>query len=282
MGTIYLLTSIFTEAVGKTVDKLNFQHTKISPQLMTVLAFSIMSSLLALWIYLTRQPFPEIGLLPVGLVLLVGLLSFGGNVFDVLSLKRTDLSLREPLTGFESIMAGLLSCLFFPDQAKITYLIAFILGLIVVCYGISRRKLTKSQKRGLIYLCFGILLYAILPNIYQITLEFMSPDWLALLRCIIVLMLVFVFFMPNNFKKQFTLKKFNYTFLASVFYAINAVVGMYAISTYGVAFTMLFFMLGPALKYLSAHFILKEKVQRGEILSSLMLAVIAAMAVVSS
>ena len=41
---------------------------------------------------------------------------------------------------------------------------------------------------------------------------------------------------------------------------------------------MLFLMLGPALRYLAGQFILHEKVRRGEVLASLMLALVVAVA----
>jgi len=266
------------ESAGKTTDKLSFRRTKISPQLMTWLTFMVMSVALLIWVWLTHQSIPEPNLTTIGLVVLVGLFSFGSNVFDVLSLRRNDLSLREPLMGFEPISAGLLAYLLFPDQRKLAYLIAFVLGFFVARWGINRRKLKKSQKKGLVYLWIGVLLYAVLPSIYQIALEHISPSWLALLRCLLVLVLVTLFFAPKNLAKQLTLRRFNYTVVAGVFYAIGAVVSMYAISIYGVALTMLFLMLGPALRYLSGYFILGENVRRGEVLSSLMLAVIVAMA----
>jgi drug/metabolite transporter (DMT)-like permease len=278
MGFFYLFAAIFAETAGKTLDKLNFRRTNISPQLMTWLTFLIMSSVLFGWVWLTHQPVPEFSLTVIGLIVIIGLFSFGGNVFDVLSLKRTDLSLREPLVGFEPISAGLLGYLLFPDQRKPIYLVAFILGVFVVRWGISRRKLRISQKKGLAYLWISVMLYAILPSIYQFALEYITPSWLALFRCSIVFVFVTLFFAPKNIAKQLTVKRFNYTFVASIFYAIGAVVSMYAISAYGVALTMLFLMLAPALKYLSAYFILRENVRKGELLSSLMLAVIVAVA----
>jgi glucose uptake protein GlcU len=65
-------------------------------------------------------------------------------------------------------------------------------------------------------------------------------------------------------------------------YAIGAIANMYAIQTFGVALAMLFSMLSPALHYLSSYFILREKVLKREIVSSLMLTLVVALAAFAS
>jgi len=277
MGIFYLIGSILAESVGKTIDKLNFRRNHIGARQSLFVAFVGMSILIGLFLYLTNQSWPVFSLPLAILLLLIALFSFGGNVFDELSLKVDDLSLREPLVDSGPILAGLVAYLLFPAERKPIFLIAFILGAFIVHWGIHRRKLRRVQRKGMIYLLIGTALYAVLPSLYQEALKYISPSYLAFFRAAAVLVLIALFFRPKKWK-GFTPKKVRYAALASIAYAIGAIVSLYAIKTYGAVLTMVFLMLGPALRYLAGQFILHEKVKRGEVLASLMLAIIVAIA----
>jgi glucose uptake protein GlcU len=277
MNLFYLLMTIVAESTGKTIDKLNFRRNHIGARQSLFIAFLIMSISIGLFIFFTGQPLPRFTLKITTLLGLIALFSFGGNVFDELSLKADDLSLREPLVDFEPILAGLVGYLLFPAERKPVFLAAFILGAFIVRWGIHRRKLRKGQKKGMLYLLIGVMLYAVLPSLYHETLRYLSPSYIAFFRAIAVLVLISLFFQPKKWK-GFSPKKVKYSVLAALAYAVGAIVSLYAIRTYGVVLTMLFLMLGPALRYLAGQFILHEEVRRGEVLSSLMLALVVAIA----
>jgi len=277
MDFSYLITSIFAESGGKTLDKLNFRRNKIHPRQSLLLAFMVMVLSVAGYTVVTKQPFPELPLPAVLLLVGIALFSFGGNVFDEISLQKDDLSLREPLVDFEPIATGLIAYLLFPDERKPAILIAFILGAFIVRWGVHHRKLRAYQKKGMTYLWIAVVLYAIVPVFYKEALEYMPPAYIALFRIISIFILILLFFRPKR-NKKLTSSMLKYGIPAGVIYAIGAVVSLYAIQSYGLVMTMLFLMLGPALRYLAGQFILHEKVRRGEVLSSLMLAVVVAIA----
>ena len=107
----------------------------------------------------------------------------------------------------------------------------------------------------------------------------MSPVYIAFFRLTSVLVLTSIFFPPIKWR-GFSTKKVWYGLVAGLAYAAGAVASIYAIKFLGVVLTMLFLMLGPALRYLAGYFILKEKVRRGEVISSLLLAVVVVLAAV--
>jgi len=277
MGITYLLISIIAESAGKTLDKLNFRQNKIDPRQSLLLAFITMSLTVLAYILATRQAFPAVP--PIAFALLVGiaLFSFGGNVFDEISVQKDDLSLREPLVDFEPIATGLIGYLLFPEERKTAFLIAFILGTLIVRWGIHRRKLRRSQQKGMFYLWIAVILYAIVPVFYKEALDYLSPAYIALFRVVSILILLLIFFRPKR-NRKLTAGMLKYGILAGIVYAIGAVVSLYAIQTFGLVLTMLFLMLGPALRYLAGFFILKEKVRKGEVISSLMLTLVVAVA----
>jgi glucose uptake protein GlcU len=277
MNLFYLFTTILAESTGKTVDKLNFRRNRIGARQSLFVAFLVMSICIGLYIFASGQQLPSFTLKLTILLALIALFSFGGNVFDELSLKADDLSLREPLVDFEPILAGLVGYLLFPAERKPVFLAAFILGAFIVRWGIHRRKLRKGQKKGMLYLLIGVMLYAVLPSLYQETLKYLSPSFIAFFRAAAVLVLISLFFRPKKWK-GFTPQRVKYAVLAAFAYSVGAIVSLYAIKAYGVVLTMLFLMLGPALRYLAGQFILHEKVRRGEVLSSLMLTLVVAAA----
>jgi glucose uptake protein GlcU len=282
MGFIYLLTHIVFESAGKTIDKINFKRTRISPQLMMTLIFGTMSLAIGLYILIASKPFPELTVPALIVAALIAVISAAGNVFDVISLKVDDLSLREPLVDFEPILAGLIGYALFPDERKPVYLAAFIIGAFIVRWGIHRRKLRKYQAKGMHYLFIATVLYATLPSLYHQAFTYMSPEYVAFFRVAVVFVLVAIFFPQKKLKKALKPGRVWYTVLSGCAYAIGTVASLYAIQAFGVALSMLFFMLGPALRYLAGQFILNEKVRRGEVLSSLMLTLVVAIAAFAS
>lgn len=124
------------------------------------------------------------------------------------------------------------------------------------------------------YLLIAVAFYAVLPTLYKLTLVHISPVYVAFFRTAAVFLLMTMFF-PVKSWKGFSAKKVTYGMLSGVAYAVGTTAGLYAIKTLGVVLTMVFMLLGPATRYWASHFILKEKVRRGEMISSLLLAVIA-------
>jgi glucose uptake protein GlcU len=273
MGFLYLFISIFGESTGKTIDKLNFRRNRIAAQQLQLLEFFAMSVALALFVFLTHQSFPHFTLVALGLAALIAVVSFGSNVFDVLSLKADDLSLREPLLDFQPVVAGLIGYAVFPGERKPGFLLAFVLGGMIVYWGSHRRKLRRLQAKGMYYLLLAVCFEALLPSIYKVTLHHLSPSYIAAIRSMSVLVLSGLFFPAKNLRRL-SAKKLNYSLLGGVVYAVGAVASLYAIQALGVVLTMLLMLLGPFLRYLSGYFILKENVRTGEIISSFLLALV--------
>lgn len=272
MDFLFPLTAVVSEATGKTIDKLNFRKNRIAPMLLMRLVFIGMSFWLLLYILLAGKPLPDFSFIAAGLMLTIAFVSFIGNVFDTLSLKADDLSLREPMIGFEPILAGFVGYLLFPTERKSGFLLAFALSAVVVYLGTHRRKLRVRQGKGMFYLFLAVIFYSTLPSIYKWTLDYINPEYISLFRVISILILA-SFFFPVQRRKH-SPKKVFYALASGFAYAIGAVASLYAIQKLGVIQTMLLLLLGPSLKYFASWFILREKVRKGELASSATLAVI--------
>jgi glucose uptake protein GlcU len=279
LNLIYPLISIIAENSAKTVDKFNFKRTRIASRQLMWLVFVGMTLSLGGFIILSGQEAPPLSLISIGLVLLIAAVSFGSNILDYLSLKVDDLSLREPMSDFQIILAGLVGYIVFPDERKPGFLLAFALGAIIMYWGTHRRKLRKFQKKGMLFFLFSIILESFLPSIYKITLEYLDPTFIAFFRVVLILMLASLFFPLRKTLKKISPKRGLYGLGSGVIYAVGTVASLYSIHTLGVVQTMLIFLLGPTLRYITCYFVLNEKVRKGEMISSAILVGIIILAV---
>lgn len=280
MNFIFPLIHIVGETTAKTVDKFNFRRNKIAPQQLMLLVFIGMSISLFIYILFARLPLPAFTSLTIILLASIGLISFAANIFDFLSLKYNDLSLREPMLGFKPILAGLFGYVIFPEQREIKLLIAFILGAVVVHYGTHRRKLKKNERTGTAFMLLAIIFYALLPSVFELALVYVSPEYISFFRTITILALSVLFFRNSRRRKNFTKGGTIYGLTSGFIYSIGTVASLYAIQSFGVVIATLLGLLAPTLMYLVSYFVLKEKVRRGEVTSSIALALIVVVALV--
>ena len=273
MGLFYVLLAILAESAGKTVDKLNFRKNNIGALTEMLLCFLFMSVWISSFIVVTRQHIPHFVPISLGLVSLVVLLSLISNIFDVLSLKANDLSLREPLIDFIPIVAGLVGYGLFPAERKPGFLLAFVLGGVIVYYGTHRRKLRKFQKKGLVFLLVVVAMESFLPSVYKEAVIYLPPAYIAWFRILSIFTLSLVFF-PLKSARKITPSMIRYDALSGVIYVVGTLASIYAIKELGVVLSMLLLLLGPLLRYSSGYFILKEKVRTGEMVSSALLAAV--------
>ncbi len=272
MGIIFAMLAILSESIGTTIDKLNFRKNRITYRQLMFLIFFSMFMTLALFLIVTRQPLPQPSFIALCLVVSIGFISFLGNLFDNLSLKINDISLRQPIMGFEPALAGLVGYILFPDERKISYVVAFILAMIIVYWGTHQRRLHKAQKRGVACIFVAVALYALLPSLYKLTFDYMNPEQVAFFRVAIILALTMIF-IPFK-QRRLSASKIRYGLTAGVVYAAGTVFSLYALDALGVMTAMLLLLLSPALIYASGYFVLKEKVRKGEIISSALLVIV--------
>jgi drug/metabolite transporter (DMT)-like permease len=272
MDFLYPLIAVVSDSAGQTIDRLIFKKHTISAAYLMWIVFAGMFGSLYIYVMLAGKPLPAFTITIAGLLVLIALTSFTANVFDYLSLKADDITLRQPMLGFEPVLAGLFGYIFFPGERKPAFLIALILSLGVVHYGIHRRRLGKNQSRGIGYLFLAIVCYALLPSIYKTTLPHMSPEYIAFFRVTAILLLTTIF-MPIKISIKPD-EKVLLGLLVGIINAVGAVASLYAYQKLGVVQTSLLLVLAPILIYISGFFILREKVHMGELVSSIGLAII--------
>lgn len=266
MDFIYPLLSVASESVATTIDKLNYNKNKIKPGQLLFLLFGTMTAGLLVSLIFIRPHAPALSL---GLVILMAFMivvSFGQNFFDYVGLSTKNLSLREPFANLQPIIASFLAYILFPSERHLKYVVAIVIGAVILYIGSSDRKLKLKLDVGTVYLFLGVVCSAILSNIYKFSLDTISPTYLLLLRTIGVLVLSTLYFKPNIQglrKGQLTLGVGS-----GLIYIVGNMSQLYSIQHLGLNFTILILMLGPALIYLGSSLVLKEKVQSKQLAAS--------------
>lgn len=266
MEFIYPLLSVAGEAFGTTMDKLNYQKNKIMPNQLLFLLFSTMTGGLLVSAIFIRPPLPELSLALLGLILFMVVISFGQNFFDYVGLRTKKLSIREPINNFEPVLASFLAYLLFPSERNAKYIIAIVVGTVILYASNSNKRLKLEFDSGTLYLLLGVVCSAVLASVYKLGLENISPFYLLLFRAAGVLLLLLIFFRPHlgNLRKSQAVLGVG----SGVIYIIGNLARLYSIKALGLNFTIMVLLLGPAIIYIGSSLVLKEKVQPKQVLAS--------------
>jgi drug/metabolite transporter (DMT)-like permease len=266
MEFIYPLLSAVAESVAKITDKLNYKKNKILPGQLLLLLFATMVAGLLIFSIFIRQPAPVVTSMTAGLIVFMIVVSFGQNFFDYVGLRTKNLSLREPISNFQPILAGFLAYALFPSERNIKYIVAIVAGTAILYASNSNRKLKLEFDRGTVYLFIGMVLSAVLASVYKIGLEHVSPFYMLFFRSLGVLLLIKIFMRPRL--KGLKNNQIVLGIGAGIMYIIGNLLQLYSIQNLGLNFTIMILALGPAMIYMGSSLVLKEKVLPKQIIAS--------------
>lgn len=277
MDFIYPILSVIAESIATTIDKLNYNKNKINPGQLVFLLFSTMVAGLLVSLVFIHPSFPILSFGTGALIVFIIAVSFGQNFFDYVGLSTKNLSVREPISNLQPILASFLAYVLFPSERKIKYVIAIFVGVIVLYIGSTDRKLKPKLDKGTGYLLLGIICSAILSNTYKYGLRTISPTYLLLFRAAGVLLLTQLFFRPNlrGLRKNQTI----FGVGSGLIYIVGNLTQLYSIQYLGLNFTIMILLLGPGLIYVGSSLVLKETVQLKQIVTSAILLMIIVWAV---
>jgi len=273
MNLFLPIITVVGSAVAGTIDKINFRRNGISPNHLMMLEFFSMSLSMVLLVVARGLPLPEFSLIAAGLMLLVIGISFAANCFDFRSLQVNDISSREPVLDVTPIIAGLFGYILFPSERETGYLIILLLSIVVVYWGSYSTHLRKAQKRGMRFVLGAVVLYAFLPSLYKLMFDYFSPEYILLFRVVGILALSLIF-LSSAESSHFSRDTVSLGLLSGVFFTVAGLATLYSIAILGLIVTMFLLLLAPALRYSIGYFILREKIHRREMFSSLLLVII--------
>ncbi len=272
MSLLYPIIGVIGEVFGKVSDKFNFKRNKIKPTQEIFLVFLIMVIGTICFMVITKTELPVFSVTLFFLIILIILISFFQNIFEFNAVKTKDLSFREPFVNLQPVITSFLAFIIFSSEREIKYLIAIVLGTIILYIGNFEKKQRFNLDKGTVYIILAILFSAILSNIYKFGLEIISPEILLFVRVAGVLILLILI-------KQITFeglnkKKITTGTYAGIFYLIGNLASLYSIKYLGLNFTIMILLLGSALTYILSHIILKEKILLRRIITSILLLIL--------
>jgi len=270
MSLVYPILSILGETAGKVLDKFNFNKNKIGYKPLTVIAFLVMLALTVIFLIATKQSYPSLAFYGYILILVMIILSVLQNVTDVIGLSKEDLSLREPISNFEHLMAALIAFFVFPSERDVVTLLFVIIGVGVLLWANTKKHhLNLFSCKGTRYFVYSTVFAAILTNVYKAGLIILSPSWIFFFRVLGVFIITAAFLRFDI--KTLTRSQWTFSICAGIAYFVGSLAFLFSIQYLGLLTTILLLMLAPALKYLGSYFILKEELTRKEIIGSFLL-----------
>ncbi|MDD4151004.1 MAG: EamA family transporter [Candidatus Gracilibacteria bacterium] len=268
---LFPIISILGEALGNTFDKINFNKTKLKAQNQMFLVFLIMAFGSSLTFIFGGNKIPQFSLMLIFLIISIVLISFFQNIFQFHGISKKDLQTREPIISLQPIITVVIAYIIFPSEREIKYILAIILSVLVLYFFKFRGNLKISFDKGILQIFLGVFTASILANLYKFTLGIVSPEFLTICRTIGILIMLILFKQVVLNKSNFNTKQIKYGFLAGFFYFIGALANLYSIKELGLTFTILLLFLGPVFVFLFSFFILKEKVEIKNIISSIII-----------
>lgn len=268
---LFPIISILWEALWNTFDKINFNKTKLKAQNQMFLVFLVMAFGSSLTFIFWWNKIPQFSLMLIFLIISIVLISFFQNIFQFHWISKKDLQTREPIISLQPIITVVIAYIIFPSEREIKYILAIILSVLVLYFFKFRWNLKISFDKGILQIFLWVFTASILANLYKFTLWIVSPEFLTICRTIGIVIMLILFKQIVLNKSNFNTKQIKYWFLAWFFYFIWALANLYSIKELWLTFTILLLFLWPVFVFLFSFFILKEKVEIKNIISSIII-----------
>jgi drug/metabolite transporter (DMT)-like permease len=257
--------------VGTILDKFNLRNKKIGIKLYQTASFLALVLIMLPFIYFFWK-------LDSGAFELKNILIFVGiiisatiaNLFIYYSERGAKITSIEPAIIVETFFVILITIIFgffikgFSEtNSKI--IIPAIIAMIALVFPYIKKEHFKPNKY-FVAAILGSFFFALELVLSKLILNFYSPMTFYFLRCLFILMISFIIFMPNL--KKLNVKNWGLILIVGAVYVGYRLATYYGYLHYGIIFTTLIMMLAPIVVYLLASIFLKEKLSWKNVLSS--------------
>lgn len=269
----------FLEATGMILEKKVLRHKKVDYRNYTAYGFlAIVIVMLPFLYFLWRLDAGAFSSWALGLFGLVVLASVGANLLIFYSLKREKLTEFEPIWLMQPFFTILLAFILYPAERNWTVVgLALVASITLVVSHVKKHHL-KFDRYVLAALAGGFLFSVELVASRPI-LEYYSGFTLYFLRCLFICAIAFMIYRPRpGFLKNKSVSSM--TLAIAVMWVVYRVIIYQGYVSLGIIFTTVLFILSPVLIFLFAVIFLKEKPTVRQIVSTAIILVCVALAVV--
>lgn len=260
---------------GTILDRIILKKRKISIKQYLILSFFFIVIISLPFAYFHWKLLPEaLSLKNILIFAAVVILAIVANLFYDYSMKWEKVGNLEPARLLESLFIVLLALLFsFIINEEIyernlnVIIPAIVASLALVFSHIKKHHL--SFNKYFIAAIFASLFFALELVISKLILDFYSPENFYFLRCLSILIISAIIFMPNF--KKIDKKITGVVFITAAVWFAYRIILYYGYLIYGITFTTLIIMLGPVFVYAFAFIFLKEKLNWKNILAAVII-----------
>ncbi|MBS3085896.1 DMT family transporter [Candidatus Pacearchaeota archaeon] len=260
---------------GTILDRIILKKRKISIKQYLILSFFFIVIISLPFAYFHWKLLPEaLSLKNILIFAAVVILAIVANLFYDYSMKWEKVGNLEPARLLESLFIVLLALLFsFIINEEIyernlnVIIPAIVASLALVFSHIKKHHL--SFNKYFIAAIFASLFFALELVISKLILDFYSPENFYFLRCLSILIISAIIFMPNF--KKIDKKITGVVFITAAVWFAYRIILYYGYLIYGITFTTLIIMLGPVFVYAFAFIFLKEKLNWRNILAAVII-----------
>lgn len=265
------------EAAGMIFEKKILKKKNFNYKNYTVYEFlAIVIVMLTFVFFVWRIDNAAFSIKNIGIFAAVVISSVAANLLIFYSLKREDITEFEPVWLMQPIFTIILAFLFYSSERnwKIVAL-ALVASISLIATHVKKHHLVFNKY--LIAALLGGFFFAVELVLSKSILSFYSPFTFYFLRCLFILIIVFIIFKPTG--KEVS-KKVGIAFLIlGLIWALYRAIIYYGYEVYGIVFTTMLLILSPVFLFISAIVFLKEKPKLRNIISSAIIVVCVALAI---
>ena len=266
---IYLpFLGALAEATGMTFQKLILRVKKVNYKNYIVYEFLAIVLVMLPLIYFFWNVSPQAYELKNILIFIAVLaLSITANLFIFYAFKRETLAEIEPIRLMQPLFTILLAVILYPSERQLTIVgLALIASISLAASHIKKQHFVYDKY--MIAALLGSLFFALELVISRAILDFYNPFTFYFLRCFFIFLITLTIFRPkNNFKN----KTKTLMLLVGAIWVINRLIIYWGFLALGVVFTTMLFIIAPIFIYIFARIFLKEKINKRQIISSIII-----------
>jgi len=266
-----------SEATGVVLEKKVLRKKYINFKNYSVASFlAIVIAMLPL-IYFFWRISPEAGELKNILIFaFVIASSVIANILIFYSLKKEQITEIEPIRLFQPLFVILIALVLYPSERIAHVIVPALIASSALVFSHLKRHHFQFNKH-LMAAFFGSLFFAIELAASKSILLFYSEITFYFLRCLSVLIIVYLIFRPSF--KGMNNKSKVLIFITGAIWVFYRLILYYGYLKYGVILTTLLFILAPVFIYLFAGVFLKEKLSWKNILATIVIIICVAYAI---
>ena len=278
------MVSAFLAAIAGAVEVIQSKRVmnvfKMPSQTFFTLGSALIFFIMCFILYFSKN-YQVDNLEPIHYLLFGGVITVGFyyNYLFYYALKKGALCDVEPLAMLYPLVTMVIAIIFFPDERNYYVVLPGLAAATTLVVSRVQRHHFKMKKETLAMLGF-VVLVSIEANLLKPLLEVVPPILLYTARIGVLATLFLIFTRPDLRKIKNT--PFWQTVVVAAFVAVELSAYYYAIKQIGVVETSLIFLLSPVLILISSKFLFKEKITLKKTISSAIILICIAAAIIIS